>query len=146
MPQEQYVIKTGLHVNHPLYKSAIEEVVQLRSRIESFSNLVYTHACLTIFRDGHYELLEHFVSQTVVTACARAICVRGSGVPCPVTISSRIQHSQSIQSCLRTSQAQVVQQMCTDGVDFPNDDKLQDEKKARKQKETKPKNNQSPKL
>ena len=69
--KEEYVVRTILRSR---YRHVIEEVIQRRSRIESFGNLVFTRALLEQHSKG--PLTERMISQAFIGACMRSVCVR----------------------------------------------------------------------
>jgi hypothetical protein len=68
------------------YKSVLNSIIQLRSRVEAYGNLVFTHAILSCFQNnGHVH--EKMISQSFVGACMRAVCVRKETRPSIVIYS-----------------------------------------------------------
>jgi len=69
---EEYVVKSSL--SSP-YKSVLNSIIQLRSRVEAYGNLVFTHAILSCFQNNEY-VHEKMITQSFVGACMRSVCVR----------------------------------------------------------------------
>ena len=65
------VVRSILRTN---FKDAIEDIVQLRSRVQALGNLVFNKAVLLACASG--SLPEQITSQAFVAACQRAVCVR----------------------------------------------------------------------
>ena len=68
----QTCVKTFLKCSKQA-KQEIEEVVQLRSRVESYGNCVFTLAILLQFKKTGY-VSEKLCSQSAVSAAMRAVC------------------------------------------------------------------------
>ena len=65
------VVRSILRTN---FKDAIEDIVQLRSRVQALGNLVFNKAVLLACASG--SLPEQITSQAFIAACQRAVCVR----------------------------------------------------------------------
>jgi hypothetical protein len=65
------VVRSILQTN---FKDAIEDIVQLRSRVQALGNLVFNKAILLACASG--SLPEQITSQAFIGACQRAVCVR----------------------------------------------------------------------
>ena len=76
MEEDQYVVTSALRIV-PFAKAAVENIIQLRSRVESLGNAVFTLAVLRRFEAG-VEFTEQFMSQSCVSACMRSMCSRGT--------------------------------------------------------------------
>jgi len=94
----------------------IEEIVQLRSRVQATANLVFTRSVLSACKDGRL-LSKHMVSQSFVGACMRAVCVRdGKAEP------DRVQYGhKECLSYLQDAQTVVVDRMKFDNMFFDTD-------------------------
>jgi hypothetical protein len=69
---DQYVVKSSLVSP---YKNILNSIIQLRSRVEAYGNLVFTHAILSCFQTNGY-IHEKMISQSFIGACMRSVCVR----------------------------------------------------------------------
>jgi len=58
----------------PLFRDIVEELVQLRSCVQSAGNLVFTQSILLACEDT--ILVKEMVSQAAIGACMRSVCVR----------------------------------------------------------------------
>ena len=56
------------------FKNTIEEIVQVRSRVQATGNLVFTKAILLAVSSG--SLPRRISSQAFISACQRSVCVR----------------------------------------------------------------------
>ena len=103
----QYIVATILKMKTPLLQDRVEEMIQRRSRIESYGNLVFTSMILNCW-ERHGDIAAEFVSQSAITACMRSVCVRNQKElpeivdykPCP-----------EAQACMREAQMSVIQMM-----------------------------------
>ena len=70
--EKHFVIRSYLRSD---FKEAIEDIVQLRSRVQALGNLVFTKALLLSAKQG--PLPPRITSQAFFSACMRSVCVRG---------------------------------------------------------------------
>ena len=70
---KHFVVRSFLNSD---FKDAIEDIVQLRSRVQALGNLVFTKALLLAASKG--SLPKRITSQAFFNACMRAVCVRGT--------------------------------------------------------------------
>ena len=66
------------YLSCPEFKDVIEHIVQLRSRVQAAGNLVFTQAIL-LACDG--PIPKEMVSQALIGACMRSVCVRSCSEP-----------------------------------------------------------------
>ena len=75
MSSSEYIVATALKPRKKIIGQWIEELVQRRSRIESYGNTVFTLMLLQRF-ESKSEITASFVSQAAIGACMRSVCVR----------------------------------------------------------------------
>jgi hypothetical protein len=64
---DEYVVKSS--ISSP-YKTILNSIIQMRSRVEAYGNLVFTHAILSCFQtNGHIH--EKMISQSFVEASSK---------------------------------------------------------------------------
>ena len=108
---KHFVVRSFLNSD---FKDAIEDIVQLRSRVQALGNMVFTKALLLAASKG--SLPTRITSQAFFSACMRAVCVRGTDEkPKPATFV----HSGCLPFLLE-AQAHVVDQTTS----FDSDSKL----------------------
>ena len=113
---EQTVVKTFLRCN-TVVKEFIEEIVQLRSKVQSYSNALYTLVLLQTFNETG-RIPKKMFDQAPINAAMRAVCSRKESTnpsvvvykPCSI-INARLVEAQTI----------VVAQMCSKKVPFEDD-------------------------
>ena len=88
----------------------IEELVQRRSRIESYGNTVFTLMLLQRF-ESKSEITASFVSQAAIGACMRSVCVRKRNER-PSAVEFKY---KDVQACMRKG-------LATGG--YPTDEQL----------------------
>ena len=89
----------------PLFRDVVEELVQLRSCVQSAGNLVFTQSILLACEDT--ILVKEMVSQAAIGACMRSVCVR-NGLLKPGIVNYK--HVNYLRY-LRQAQCDVVQYM-----------------------------------
>jgi hypothetical protein len=75
MSSSEYIVATALKPRTNIVGKRIEELVQRRSRIESYGNAVFTLMLLRRF-ESRSDITASFVSQAAIGACMRSVCVR----------------------------------------------------------------------
>ena len=103
---EEYIVATVLRTSLPIVRQTIEDIVQRRSRIESFGNAVFTLLLLRRF-ESTKPITASFVSQFTIGACMRAVCVRKTQER-PLPVEFKI---IEVQECLRAAQDTVTSMM-----------------------------------
>ena len=103
----EYIVATTLRPYvQPFALRAVERVVQMRSRVESLGNLVFTTLLLQWFESG-LSIPAELLLQATIGACMRAVCSRVDGSrPEPVEYIHK-----DIQTGLRTAQQMVISKM-----------------------------------
>jgi hypothetical protein len=88
---EEYVVKSSS------YKKILNSIIQMRSRVEAYGNLVFTHAILSCFQtNGHIH--EKMISQSFIGAYMRSVCVRTEAQPSIVVYSPCPDSEQYLQA------------------------------------------------
>ena len=107
---EEYVVCSALRVL-PFVKSTIEAIIQKRSRIEANANMISTTMLLRWYESGK-PFTEMSVKQSMINACARAVCSRDGSRPEPVEFKDA-----EVQLALREAQEILIPTM----TNFDND-------------------------
>ena len=102
----EYIVATTLKPRKKVIGKRIEELVQRRSRIESYGNAVFTLMLLRRF-ESKQEITENFVSQSAIGACMRSVCILKKHQRPPVVEYKY----EDVQTCMRVSQQEVTQRM-----------------------------------
>ena len=114
---EQYIVVTALKTGtwsetkdgkDPI-RNYIEELVQRRSRIESYANSVFSMMLLNRF-ESKCEITAPFVSQAAISACIRSVCIRGTDI-----YPKEVEYTKyaEVQQCIRVAARIVTQRMNT---------------------------------
>ena len=106
MSSSEYIVATALKPRKKIIGQWIEELVQRRSRIESYGNTVFTLMLLQRF-ESKSEITASFVSQAAIGACMRSVCVRKRNER-PSAVEFKY---KDVQACMRVSQQEVTQRM-----------------------------------
>jgi hypothetical protein len=106
MSSSEYIVATALKPRKKIIGQWIEELVQRRSRIESYGNAVFTLMLLQRF-ESKSEITASFVSQAAIGACMRSVCVRKRNER-PSAVEFKY---KDVQACMRVSQQEVTQRM-----------------------------------
>ena len=67
------IVVTSLRMKLPALHKQIEDTVQLRSRVESFGNAVFTYMLITRFESSK-PITKHFVSQASIGTSCIGMC------------------------------------------------------------------------
>ena len=106
MSSSEYIVATALKPRTNIVGKRIEELVQRRSRIESYGNAVFTMMLLRRF-ESKSDITASFVSQAAIGACMRSVCVRKRNER-PSAVEFKC---ADVQTCMRVSQQEVTQRM-----------------------------------
>ena len=106
MSSSEYIVATALKPRTNIVGERIEELVQRRSRIESYGNAVFTMMLLRRF-ESKSDITASFVSQAAIGACMRSVCVRKRNER-PSAVEFKC---VDVQTCMRVSQQEVTQRM-----------------------------------
>ena len=106
MSSSEYIVATALKPRTNIVGERIEELVQRRSRIESYGNAVFTLMLLRRF-ESRSDITASFVSQAAIGACMRSVCVREHNER-PSAVEFKC---VDVQTCMRVSQQEVTQRM-----------------------------------
>ena len=106
MSSSEYIVATALKPRTNIVGERIEELVQRRSRIESYGNAVFTMMLLRRF-ESKSDITASFVSQAAIGACMRSVCVREDNER-PSAVEFKC---VDVQTCMRVSQQEVTQRM-----------------------------------
>ena len=98
MEDAESVVKTSLKMKLPVIRQVLEDIVQLRSRVESFGTAVFTQMLLLRFENSK-PITEHFVSRGCITACLRSVCVRRNEL---IPSEADFKHPE-VRDCIRKS-------------------------------------------
>ena len=106
MSSSEYIVATALKPRTKIGGKRIEELVQRRSRIESYGNAVFTMMLLRRF-ESKSDITASFVCQAAIGACMRSVCVRKRNER-PSAVEFKC---ADVQTCMRVSQQEVTQRM-----------------------------------
>ena len=100
----EYIVATSLKPRLQTIRDQIEDLVQKRSRIESYGNATFCLMLLNRF-ESQLPITAPFVSQSAISACMRSVCVRKQHNR-PVEVCYEY---PDVQACMTTSQQIVTQ-------------------------------------